>query len=532
MKAAVQSPEIASVTLHKRIPTHLHLYVIPFLSLYPIWAYAYYVKYDEWVRSEEWTFVFSVLLVTGHALSFLITKWSIAAKAATTCFRAKSFEDAELVRVHPLAHKGEGAIVSLDRVERPNLPVEVSFTYQADKYILATPDASASTTDIYTSPNIKVPTFRRLPYPADANPALSQFQSYRGFKTEKDVELALGTFGKNELNIPTPKFVDLFLEHAVAPFFVFQVFCVGLWMLDEYWYYSLFTLFMLIVFECTVVFQRIRTLSEFRTMSIKPYNIWVYRAGKWAEMQTSDLLPGDLVSIDRSKEDSATPCDLLLVAGTTIVNEAMLSGESTPLLKENIELRDSKDILDVNGADRNNVVFGGTKVLQTTAPEADSSYAKIRAPDNGALGIVLRTGFGTSQGQLIRLMVFQNESRVTANNLESFVFIGFLLIFAIAASYYVWCVVPRWSDRRASFCWIAFSSLLPSYRPSCPWSCPWRSMHRSWPCPSTLSSAPSLSAFRTPDALMSAASTRPAPLLARIWRYRVSSTAPRAETLP
>ncbi|CAD6928421.1 unnamed protein product [Tilletia controversa] len=433
---AVESDEIKWLTLHRPIPFEFRLYAFPFLALYPVWAYAYFVKYDTWVKSEEWTFVFSILLVTGHALSFLVTMWSVSAKALFTSVNAKGIEDGELARIIPHSHKGDGEMVPIKRTRSEGSgEVEISFTYQADKYIYALPDPSAPVTGVTKSPLIKVPTFRRLPYPADSQPPLEVFKRSRGLDSDRAVSTALGIYGLNTFDIPRPKFMDLFIEHAVAPFFVFQVFCVGLWMLDEYWYYSLFTLFMLIVFECTVVFQRIRTLNEFRTMSIQPFQIYAYRALQWVQISTADLIPGDIVSITRSKEDSATPCDLLLLSGSAIVNEAMLSGESTPLLKESIELREDKDRLDVSGTDRNNVVFGGTKVLQNNAP---TETYPLKTPDGGAAGLVLRTGFGTTQGQLIRLMVFTNENRVTANNYESFFFIAFLLFFAIIASAYVW----------------------------------------------------------------------------------------------
>ncbi|PVF98731.1 putative calcium-transporting ATPase [Serendipita vermifera] len=338
--------------------------------------------------------------------------------------------------------RGKGDIVPITRRDK-NERDSFTFKYQSDTYLYNPQDN----------------TFAPISYPSDSKPPLSTFNTpNKGAKTigiaSQDVEKLTTLYGKNEFDIPIPSFSALFAEHAVAPFFVFQLFCVALWCLDEYWYYSIFTLFMLVMFECTVVWQRLRTLREFRTMSVVPYDIQVYRSGKWSTCRTDELIPGDIVSIARPSADQSIPADLLLLQGTVIVNEAMLSGESTPLLKESIELQDpnTKLSIDDGGIHKNCVLFSGTKPLQVTAASAiaqsNGSAEPSRAatplksalpttPDGGALCAVLRTSFGTSQGQLVRTMIFSTD-RVSANNLESFLFIGFLLIFAIAASAYVW----------------------------------------------------------------------------------------------
>ncbi|KIY66333.1 endoplasmic reticulum Ca-transporting P-type ATPase [Cylindrobasidium torrendii FP15055 ss-10] len=417
VSVAVTSSEISRASLQANRPIWMHLYTL-WLGAYPLLAYTYYVKYDEWLVSEEWTFLACITVGVGHALSFLVTRWSARACALITTSSVSRPQDADCVCITPNEHRGKGEIVQLDKKD-PHDVATWTFNYQRDTYSVSS-----------TSPL----TFERLPYPSSSCPPLSTFLRPVPLQSS-DTESLHSLYGNNEFDIPIPSFSELFGEHATAPFFVFQIFCVGLWCLDEYWYYSLFTLFMLVMFECTVVWQRQRTLKEFRTMSVVPYPINVYRDGKWAEVQSNTLLPGDVVSIARQQAETTVPADVLLIHGTVIVNEAMLSGESTPLLKESIQLLDAKERLDADNGHKNAVLFSGTKILQATPSTLMES--PIKTPDGGCLGVVLRTGFGTSQGQLVRTMIFSTE-RISANNLESFMFIGFLLIFALAASWYVW----------------------------------------------------------------------------------------------
>ena len=72
--------------------------------------------------------------------------------------------------------------------------------------------------------------------------------------------------------------------------------------------------------------------------------VLVHRFGKWERVPGHALVPGDIVSICRATDpatgaalDVAVPADLLLLAGTCIANEAVLTGESTPQWKSPIE---------------------------------------------------------------------------------------------------------------------------------------------------------------------------------------------------
>ena len=336
----VDDTQIKSATLHNPLPTFLHTYAWPFLVIWPAFFAAYLSEefYDEYIDGQEWTFAYSGTIITVQTLLWLMTQWNVNIKALFTSTKAKTVDSASKIKVIPIVNAGSAEICDLKRDNHGGKPT-LSFLFQKRRFLY----------------NQEGKTFQPLKYALDAEPkpSIGQFQSSRGIQTRSELEKLQQHYGDNTFDIPVPSFSELFKEHAVAPFFVFQIFCVGLWMLDEYWYYSLFTLFMLVAFESTVVWQRQRTLTEFRGMGIKPYNIWVHRNRVWVETSSDKLLPGDLVSVGRTKEDGGVACDMVLVEGTAIVNEAMLSGESTPVLKDSVQLRPADAHVEPEGLDKN-----------------------------------------------------------------------------------------------------------------------------------------------------------------------------------
>ena len=98
---------------------------------------------------------------------------------------------------------------------------------------------------------------------------------------------------------------------------------------------------MLMFFEGMLCKQRQASLMMLRSMRRAEINILVFRLGKWSYISSEDLLPGDIISLPSlyqnsprtrlsSKEEEAElviPCDAIIIKGTCVINEAMLTGK-------------------------------------------------------------------------------------------------------------------------------------------------------------------------------------------------------------
>ncbi len=110
-------------------------------------------------------------------------------------------------------------------------------------------------------------------------------------------------------------------------------------------------------------------------------------------------------------------CDCVLLNGNVIVNESILTGESVPVVKTALSENPNERI---NLKDHSrHILFNGTHVIQTRFYENE----KIKA-------VVIRTGFNTVKGELIRSILHPKPVDFRFNN-DTYKYIGGLSIISI-----------------------------------------------------------------------------------------------------
>ncbi|KAK2951862.1 ion-transporting P-type ATPase [Blattamonas nauphoetae] len=502
-------------TLTKRGPfQRFDLYIG--LLLVAFVGFSYNVQLERKARFL-WSPVFWELIALGFIVLFyfLAQQWSIRFNAFVN-YKSSPISKAKFVLVQPLPHRGKTTVTPLTSTTIhpsefdklcPEKFVQIfphlktnqskkheeitcpSFVFQMRLFLYSESDKQ----------------FHSLPFLDTSTPPDYFVHCSQGGLTNSKTEEYEALFGKNITDIPVPSFSHFLKQRMLAPLFLFQLFCAFLWLFDDFLAFPLMNIASLFFLEIIGIAQQRTNLQQIHAMASGPRPVYCLRKGQWKPILTSELLPGDVISINmtspkmdrnqlpqdvppvpnvldriqyqmaiadhwrknppprpppvygqpprmppppftldeymrkkvvkRVSSPDSVPCDCVLLNGRVVVNESLLTGESMPVVKDAIKGERTQQMNRKNAFDQQSLLLGGTTVIQSQ-PNAENAQGNLKCPDGGCPAVVVRTGFFTTQGKLIRAILFTQET-TTGNSAESLIF---LFIMLIAAAYTGWWV--------------------------------------------------------------------------------------------
>jgi len=240
----------------------------------------------------------------------------------------------------------------------------------------------------------------------------------------EDAAKSLGFFGDNNTILKKKSFVELLKDEVFHPFNVFQFLSIIIWCSENYYYYAFAIFVMTVISSITTMVETRMNLDKLQDISSASCSIKVLRDGKWIVLNSSCLVPFDVILLNNSLK--TMPCDAVLLNGDAIVDESMLTGESNLVIKHNANISDIQDIFSKStNIENKQMLFSGTSILKTRSRHN-------RPP----IAIVFKTGFLTVRGNLIQSIMFPRPNHFRFYR-DSMLFIGIMgtisvLVFGIS----------------------------------------------------------------------------------------------------
>ncbi|KAK6639831.1 hypothetical protein RUM43_008106 [Polyplax serrata] len=234
-------------------------------------------------------------------------------------------------------------------------------------------------------------TFRKLDG-LDRDVTTASLHQLTGLTTQEQF-LRRIVYGRNEIVIPAKGIFTLLWFEVLNPFYIFQVCSFILWFVDDYLYYAMAILIMSGLGIIASIIQTRKNQSKLRSTvhSVDVVNVVRGSSNSICTITTEQLVPGDVIVIP--SHGCTMHCDAVLLGGNCIVNEAMLTGESVPVTKTPLP---NHDTIAYDAKEHaKHTLFCGTKVIQTRYYGDENVYA-----------VVIRTGFCTSKGSLVRSIMY------------------------------------------------------------------------------------------------------------------------------
>lgn len=255
-------------------------------------------------------------------------------------------------------------------------------------------------------PSITIFNCKKLTYVWDSE--RSEFLKLRGLDTDvltstlhqaqglnsQEQYMRRNVYDNNEIVIPVKSIFTLLCLEVLNPFYVFQLFSFCLWITDDYYYYAMVILAMSSAGITMAIFQTRRNQQNLRSTVHSSDVATIMRdrtTGQTAIVPAEHLVPGDILVIP--SHGCLMPCDAVLLTGNCILNESMLTGESVPVTKTPVP--SSNDVIYNTKEHARNTLFCGTRIIQTRYYGSEK-----------VLAVVIRTGFNTSKGDLVRSIMY------------------------------------------------------------------------------------------------------------------------------
>ncbi|XP_067322244.1 probable cation-transporting ATPase 13A5 [Anolis sagrei] len=261
----------------------------------------------------------------------------------------------------------------------------------------------------------------------DSNTCYQIHQKFRDGLTKRQRDLRELVCGPNAIEIEIRPIWKLLFKEILNPFYVFQAFTLTLWLAQGYLEYSIAIIILSIISIGLTVY-------DLRQQSVKLHNlveehnkvqvmVWTQPEGGH-QSESCHLVPGDILLLEGQR--LSMPCDAILLEGSCVVDEGMLTGESVPVTKTPLPQVDNVQPWKKHSLEdhRRHVLFCGTEVIQTR----HSSKGPARA-------VVLQTGFNTAKGDLVRSILYPKPMNFRLYK-EAFLFIVGLVVIGLIGLVY------------------------------------------------------------------------------------------------
>ncbi|XP_039706576.1 putative cation-transporting ATPase 13A5 [Pteropus medius] len=244
--------------------------------------------------------------------------------------------------------------------------------------------------------------------------------------TGEEQEVRRLVCGPNAIEVEIQPIWKLLVKQVLNPFYVFQAFTLTLWLSQGYIDYSVAIIVLSVI-------SIILSVYDLRQQSVKLHNLVedhnkvqvaiIVKGKGLQELESYLLVPGDILILPGKL---SLPCDAVLIDGSCVVNEGMLTGESIPVTKTPLPHTDTTMPWKSHSSEdyRKHVLFCGTEVIQVKP----SGQGPVKA-------VVLQTGYNTAKGDLVRSILYPRPLNFKLYS-DAFKFIVFLGCLGVVGFFY------------------------------------------------------------------------------------------------